>query len=510
MVTVTGRLNGADAVVKMDRTLSDLREQMRGAVQAADAADARLAHIRETQLNVYRDLATIRMDLIQTGGSQTELDQAHARARDLLAEHDRFIAREARKLETAAATIGALEEQRESLNSAHYTALTRYEKKVAEVEASLQTDATYRDLSEAFDKADAVAERARQKLLIAQTDREEKGKPYDEDPLFSYLWKRRFRTADYKASPITRMLDNWVARICQYDKAYLNYNRLVELPLRLAEHVEMVEAAADAAQDRLEDAEQAALEKAGAERLRQGADSIAKDIVALDQKIESAEEEHRALTTQHDRAVRAEAGPAVEAKSLLTESLRLASVRDLRSLAAETVSLADDRMVDELIRLRSEYDRSAAMAEDATALPGRLRDDLARMEDLRRRFKKSRYDSHFTVFDATMFEDILASVVRDRLNADGAMKRLKRAARQMQPQTDAGFGGRRRRSSLGLPEILGEVAWEIAREASRTGSMPGPFGGPMGGSSGRRSRPRISTPRPSRRGGGGFKTGGGF
>ena len=100
---------------------------------------------------------------------------------------------------------------------------------------------------------ESVAVRAEQKLELAKTDRQEKGKPYETDPLFSYLWERKFRTPEYHKGGLSRMLDNWVAKLCRYDEAYLNYARLTELPDRIAEHL---------ANMRLEEAEaQAAIER---------------------------------------------------------------------------------------------------------------------------------------------------------------------------------------------------------------------------------------------------------
>ena len=40
---------------------------------------------------------------------------------------------------------------------------------------------------------------------IASTD--EKGKPYEADPLFSYLWQRKFRTTEYRKGGLSRALD---------------------------------------------------------------------------------------------------------------------------------------------------------------------------------------------------------------------------------------------------------------------------------------------------------------
>ncbi|MEO1476171.1 MAG: hypothetical protein AAFS13_07290, partial [Pseudomonadota bacterium] len=93
-----------------------------------------------------------------------------------------------------------------------------------------------------------------------------------------------------------------------------------------------------------------------------------------------------------------------------------------------------------------------------------------------------------------------------------ALRQLSRAVRRKQTRTPNGFGGRRRRNTLGLPDVLEDVVWEMAKDAGRSGRYGGsPW---SSGRTRRRAPPRSFPRRPSggggRRGGGGFKTGGGF
>ena len=55
----------------------------------------------------------------------------------------------------------------------------------------------------------------------AETDKEEKGKPYRDDPLFMYLWERGYGTTNYRAPPMLRTLD-------PADVAHLSSFELVE------------------------------------------------------------------------------------------------------------------------------------------------------------------------------------------------------------------------------------------------------------------------------------------
>ena len=85
---------------------------------------------------------------------------------------------------------------------------------------------------------DAVIRSAEEKATQAAADREEKRRPYEADPLFMYLWRRRFGTRDYRAGNLVRYLDRKVAHLIGYEAARVNYAMLMELPERLREHVE--------------------------------------------------------------------------------------------------------------------------------------------------------------------------------------------------------------------------------------------------------------------------------
>jgi hypothetical protein len=86
-----------------------------------------------------------------------------------------------------------------------------------------------------------VVRNAAEKAAQAAADRAEKRKPYEADPLFMYLWRRRFGTGDYKASGLVRSLDRKVAHLVGYEDARVNYAMLMELPERLREHAERLE-----------------------------------------------------------------------------------------------------------------------------------------------------------------------------------------------------------------------------------------------------------------------------
>ena len=89
---------------------------------------------------------------------------------------------------------------------------------------------------------DMIVQRAEEKLSQAEADRAEKRRPYESDPLFMYLWRRRFGTRDYHAGSLVRYFDRKVAHLIGFENARVNYAMLMELPDRLREHVERLRA----------------------------------------------------------------------------------------------------------------------------------------------------------------------------------------------------------------------------------------------------------------------------
>lgn len=500
-------MTGRDLLARLDRDIRAMRARLRDAVAAGDEATADETRLRAEQLDVYSQIARIRIDFLKSDTVPTALDATHREALSLLNDHDAFVAREAAAMAAAADELERLEAARTASAQAYDEATAAYDARVREIEAQNLEHPDYVRLTEAHQEAVAVASRAAQKLKLAEEDRRKKGEPYDRDPLFSYLWRRKFRTPAYRAFPLFRMLDTWVADLCDYDGAVLNYQRLTELPVRLAEHADLVGERAGEAEDALEAFEAAALAAGGATALAEAAEAKAAELAEIDEGITAAETRLHELTEAHAAALRAETGPAIRARSVIEARLVEASLPSLRVMAAETLALDDDHLVDRLVQLQADESIVEREARAATQRVAATKTDLKEVEACRSRMKSARLDSPYVTFRDGSVDDVLAQLERGGISGAEAFDRLKRLARRSGRRT-SGFGGRRRTRSMGVPDILGDVMWEVAKEAMRHNNR-GNWGGYR---TPRRSRPTVRMPRSSgrRSGGGGFRTGGGF
>ncbi|MEL6859076.1 MAG: hypothetical protein AAFO74_11865 [Pseudomonadota bacterium] len=513
------RITGREALTTFDRAVARLRDRLAKAIDAADELDHREADVRREQIQRYLALTDIRLDEIADTDEQ-ELDRLHRQAKALLDDHDTYVAEEARRLASVAEKLETLERDREELSDTRRTQLEQYETRVAEIEAELKTNPAYQQLFEDSETAAAIAERAEHKLMMAREELETKGAPYRDDPLFSYLWQRQYRTASYKAMPLFRWLDGWVAKLCKFDEARANFARLNDIPAWLEEHSAEQSAEAGQVLDALEAHEAHALEAGGAEAIRLQAEESRLGMERIDADIQIEETRHGVFAEAHAAALDRRAGPAQEARALIHQGLQRLDIPTLRRMAAETYTRADDELVTDLVELRKEELSMELDADDVKARPGQLKQDLSALERVRRKFKSARYDSDYATFKPSAIDAAITGLVAGRSDPEKVFRKLQRAVKRREPRTNPGFGGARRTRSLSLPDVLGEVAWEVLKESQRGSSIGFPTRSPTRRSSRRGAsfpspKRKTSFPSPKRRGGssrkgGGWRTGGGF
>lgn len=511
-------ITGAEGLILIDAATRQARSDLDHAVQSVDERVKRRGELRREQAQAFLALAKFRLEHLKVTESADDLSHAETRATALLQEHTEFVAEEYRALQDMMAEIDQFEQEREDRAEALKTLVAQQEDKIEILLGALAQSPEYKALESAAEQAVAVTERATQKLELALADRREKGQPYEQDLLFSYLWARQYRTVNYEARGLIRLLDGWVARLCGYDKAHLTFARLTELPDRLAEHVAHVKTIEEDADAALRLIEASALKAGGVEAMEAEAEALRESLRALDTQIEAAETVHLVRSNAHTQAQQAETGPAEEARQILAEALRKMTFPDLRVLVAQTVESEDDEIVDKLVKLRAEEMQLDLEMTDHSLLPDRRSRDLERVEALRRGYKRASYASNRLMLDRSVLEDVLSDIRSTDLETDRALGRMRKTMKHNDGVDPRQEGTSRRRSGrpsrryrrddtgYGLEDVAVTVALELARAAIRSGGRSagididlGGFGrGPKGGGGGSGGKSE------------GYKTGGRF
>ena len=119
----------------------------------------------------------------------------------------------------------------------------------------------------AVEAVEKIAANADEKASQADADLAAKGKPYEGDPLFIYLWRKKHGQADDRSGFFVRFFDRKVAGLVGYRDARANYAMLREIPLRLREHAKNKQSDVEAAKARVAEVERQALIADGIEPL---------------------------------------------------------------------------------------------------------------------------------------------------------------------------------------------------------------------------------------------------
>ncbi len=468
-----------------------------------DRIDSELSRIstalttnKHNQNRTANRLARIRLDEINSGTLSQSLDTADQHAQELFALRENALNTLEQTLLDAKESLRNLESSRAAqLKEVNYHAQELIDAE-REAQAGLESNAEYQAQLAAVREADSVADEAEDKTAQAQQDRTEKGKPFEADKLFMYLWQRHYGTSEYSANPLTRVLDGWVARHTDFVKARVNYWTLLEIPKRLESHAKRAREQAALQLKALEELELAAAQTLGIPALQAALAQAQEDLALVDANIEKAEDQLDAQLEQRGRYASGKDRYIEQSLALLNDAMQRRDSYDLGIAVQATQSREDDALVREFGDLREQAeDLQEDIAEQRSVRDAKI-DRLKELEQVRRQFKQRRYDDVRSGFSNG---DMIASVLGQFLGGLIGSAELWRTLERHQRHIDVGawpdFGS----GGLGGRMPPGRSPWHRPGKISIGGS--GGFRLPRSG--GFSSRGRGG-------GGGGFRTGGGF
>ncbi len=503
-------LSGRKALKSIDSTLGAVRNDAVRLDQQLSRLSGQVAMSQRQRLNLIRKIAKVRLNEIEAGELDSELNAADVNVLEILRQREAAI-------ERLTAEIESLNKELEDSDAEREQRLERCNEvsdQIVGIEAKVQTELKlnqgYVDQFKAAQQADSVSQEAEQKVERANTDMAEKAKPYQDDLLFMYLWERGFGTTDYKGGLVSRFMDAWVARVIKYEPARVNYWNLQEIPKRLTEHANRVGDAADAQMMALQQLEQDALEQAGKHKLEESLTALRQQLDDYDDLIEAKEaklnerlSDRAAFNSGSDDYIQ-------QCIARISSALEHQDLARIHRYVRQTHSPLDDKLVIELQNLED----SIASLEGDMAGVRKLHDNqisrLHELETVRQQFKNSRFDdvrSGFT--NEGLISGVLTQFLQGVISGADVWGTIKRNQRYRNVGSSPDFGS----GGLGdLADVLGDSGIDI--------------GDILGGSSPRRRRKRRGSswhiPKPRRSGGGfqfprsrgrsrgGFKTGGGF
>jgi hypothetical protein len=416
-------VSGVAVLQEMDQRLAEAQREASAAQTEADTLAARREGLRTEEAEALRELARLRLLELADGKSAlAALDAAGAQVQDSLRRRAGELEAAHRAILDARDALMAAEAKRDAESARHRAAQEAEAAALRAADAKAAQDADYQRLSVAAEDAERVAQHAEQKSGFAERDFEEKGRPYRADPLFAYLWDRGYGTTRYRAFPLVRMIDDWVARLIGFEPARRSYALLSDLPAHMAAHARRMRADADAAVRAMLDRKRAIAGLAeGDARPSAAALESAEDAVEAAQAALAAAEAKRSALAAGEDAASQEAIRALEA------AIGARSLRTLREEAARTPTRDDDAIVARLEITTAERARLERALADAQAQAEGARRRLAEMQTLRHEMRSRGVErSDWGFASGALIGALLSEVLRGALNRDGFWDRMER------------------------------------------------------------------------------------
>ena len=429
-------ITGRQALATVEQAIGRARNEENRLEAALRSAAAEAVRLRHERMDVFRELARLKLE----EGLIGQIDEAERRALAMVQQAQRTHEEGTRQRVEAQRAFEKAEAERHQSAAAYEEALEALHALGSRVEADTVVSDDWAVQRARIDELKRVAHAAEAKALQAERDREVKRQPYDADRLFRYLWDRRFGTASYSAGHLSRFADGQIARLIGYDKARANYSLLIEIPTRLRQHVGNVGHQLGAETDKLREIERAALSRAGIAPLEQRAKKAKGELDQSVERLNAANAALAALDRAHGAMGRS---PYDQAIKLLAKSDAARELRTLFAEAAKTASPKDEAVLKKI----EETEQAIGRAEQEIGTIRREMRELARrrsqIEAERDEFKRKGYDNPYGTFgNEQVLGNILGGVLGGLLQGTVLRDVLDKGYRRQSGPWDSDFGGR--------------------------------------------------------------------
>lgn len=491
--------SGRKTLASLDDSMRQLHDNVQDMDRQVRESSNALMELQRRQSEHFQRMARIRLDAVIGDELGENLSLADTRAREIIRKRAARLGSVNRRIKKTREQLTELETQRETAGQDCDRAEEALDRAESKTQQRLADDPLYREQLESTRRAERTAEHALDKTRQAQSTREQKGGAYEGDPLFSYLWRRGYGTATYSAGPLTRYFDDWVAGLCDYASARTDYATLLEIPKRLKEHADRLQNLADEAFIELTKLELAEAAADGVPERKEAVEESQARLAELDSRIEAAEDQLEALEKQSGQFANGEDDDFVQAVQTLSGALEKENLLNLYEYARATATTEDDLLVRELQEIGEQLADAGDTLTDRNHMRERHMERLRELEDIRRRFKRNRFDSTHSEFR----NDALLAMTLSQFLAGTATSRelwrtIERGQRYRKIHANPDFG-----SGDFLPRPgTWHQPFPRRRRGGFGGGLGGSLGGGLGGGLGGRRGPRRSS--------GGFRTGGGF
>lgn len=330
--------------MRLERQVDDLEFKLSAIRQSRSQASLNL----NIKLNAF---AALRLQSTPRQGPHSRAAQKNEAAVKLLEQREAELGRLKSLYKTAAEicdervkSLLQCGEELESVERRLQKSREQFRNKLARMEQWHQLNEA---VQTARQRAQAIADRA----AGLAAERTEKLQGFEQDPLFMFLKQRGYLTASYRSNRLTRALDNWIARLCNYVESTKAFNALTRLPDFAAEQATVWKAKAGSVERDLLVFEQAEEARIGFQEIVQQQELAREALQKAKAGVAQAKER---LATHQKKLDDFSAGKdslLLEAQRLMSEGMDFENIDQIIASARESTDERDDQLAGEIVEL---------------------------------------------------------------------------------------------------------------------------------------------------------------
>src|SRR5262245_37181152 len=183
--------SGRDALFSIQEGIGRARSDEARLDAALRSTMDEAARLRSQEAAAFRALARIRLDTMVRDRVIDDLDATERRALAIVEDRRRQIEELARRRDEAQPRLEKAEAAKHERDHSLAHAIEALDELRAQTVERIKHDAAWTAAKAAVDAAEKVAANADKKASLAEADLATKRKPYEDDPIFMYLWRKK-------------------------------------------------------------------------------------------------------------------------------------------------------------------------------------------------------------------------------------------------------------------------------------------------------------------------------
>ncbi|MGL4439987.1 MAG: hypothetical protein ACRCUE_12020 [Bosea sp. (in: a-proteobacteria)] len=435
--------SGRETLSNIDAAIAHVHRQESDLDRAIQSAMAEAERLTAERGKVLRALARVKLDEISSGRLISNLDAAERRTAELMQGRKERLERLSAQRDVALGKLDDAEHKQVEAAAALEAALTHVQSLRGEIEAKL-ADAEHAKAARArLAEAETVAVEAKAKAEQNVTELAQKKKPYDEDPLFQYLWARGFGTSTYAHAGLVRFIDRMVASFIGYLDVRANYHMLGEIPQRLQDHAQAQGAMIEIYRGALSRLERDALDNAGMPSLEKKLADTRERLAFADTELDQQRAHLASIDAQRDKTVEGTADPAmIEAIATMATQDGRDDIATLYAEARRTATPEDERLVRQIETINRDIGNARDQLGELRASAATLSERRTNVEQTRERFRRSGYDHpHATFGNDRVITEVLGGLLSGAIKGGLLWDTLRGSFENRPPPGRPDFGG---------------------------------------------------------------------